>query len=113
MGRRLGAVAVGFVVGAACVVVGLFLRGQGVERAGAWAGIIGLLGLPLGALAVWLAWPRGKDEAAERTRAQQGKVQFNTASRGGTVFGTQDGSQRVDYHGSTGPALGREGTDEE
>lgn len=66
MRRRLGAVIVGAVLGAACVVLGVFLHREGVVLAGAWAGIIGLLGIPIGALGVWLAWPRGRGEATVR-----------------------------------------------
>jgi hypothetical protein len=104
MGRRVGAVAVGVVVGAVCVAFGVFLHGQGVDRAGAWAGIIGLLGVPLGVLGVWLAWPRGGDGAAGRERAPQVKTQHNTASGGATVNAVQDGNQIINLHGSTGSA---------
>ena len=90
----MGAVAVGILVAAVCVAIGVFLHGQGLARAGAWAGIIGLLGLPLGALGVWLAWPRGGDGAAHT------KVQNTTASDGGTAFVVMDGDQVINNHGS-------------
>jgi hypothetical protein len=100
MERRLGAVIVGAVLGAACVVLAVFLHREGVVLAGAWAGIIGLLGIPIGALGVWLAWPRGRGEAAGRDEGPNAEIQNNTASQGGTIYAVQEGNQSINYNRS-------------
>ncbi len=82
-------------LGAACIVLAVFLHREGVVLAGAWAGIIGLLGIPIGALGVWLAWPRSHEEATVRDQGPSVNIQHNTASRGGTTFAVQDGDQSI------------------
>jgi hypothetical protein len=100
MGRRVGALAIGVLVGAACVVLAIFLYREGLVRAGAWAGIIGLFGIPIGALGVWLAWPRGDDKATEHQERPNVRFQRNITSGHGTIFAVQDGNQSVNYHGT-------------
>jgi hypothetical protein len=95
MERRLGAVIIGVVLGAACVALAVFLHREGVVLAGAWAGIIGLLGIPIGALGVWLAWPRGRGEATVGGQGPSADIQKNTASRGGTIYAVQSGNQSI------------------
>ncbi len=95
--RQLAAVAVGVVVGGVCVVVAIFLHRQGVDRAGAWASIIGLLGIPIGMLGVWLAWPHSSGTVDQSNSPPTVRIQHNSASEGGTTFAVQDGLQIIDY----------------
>src|SRR5208282_289174 len=79
----------------ACIALAVFLHREGVVLAGAWAGIIGLLGIPIGALGVWLAWPRGRGEATARDQEPSADIQNNTAFRGGTIYAVQGGDQSI------------------
>jgi hypothetical protein len=97
---RVGAVAIGAIVAAACVVLAIFLRREGVVLGGAWAGIIGLLGIPIGVLGVWLAWPRGGDKLTAHEESLNVRFQRNVTSGHGTVFAVQDGNQSISYHGT-------------
>jgi hypothetical protein len=95
MWRHLCSVLAGLLLGAACVVLAIFLHRQGIILAGAWAGVIGLLGIPIGALGVWLAWPRGENTESPIEQKPQAKVQRNETSGGGTIFAVQDGNQII------------------
>jgi uncharacterized membrane protein YccC len=95
MWRRLASVVVGVIVLAACVVLAIFLHREGIVLAGAWAGIIGLLGIPIGALGVWLAWPRSRDEKDPPALESPIRIQRNTTSSHGSVFAVQDGEQNI------------------
>jgi hypothetical protein len=79
------------------VVLAFFLHRQGVVLAGAWAGIIGLLGIPIGLLGVWLAWPRDEDTESAPEQKTQASFQNNTTSGPGTIFAVQDGNQTIYY----------------
>jgi hypothetical protein len=80
---------------AACAVLAFFLHREGIVLAGAWAGVIGLLGIPIGALGVWLAWPRSRDEKDPPGGESPTRVQRNMASSHGSVFAVQDGEQNI------------------
>lgn len=98
MVRRFSAVTVGVIIGAACVTLAIFLHNEGLIRAGAWAGIIGLLGVPIGLLGVWLAWPRDRDDATAGEHGPSAQIQQNTTSQHGTTFAVQDGHQTINYY---------------
>lgn len=100
LGRRAGAVALGATVGVACVVLAIFLHREGVVLGGAWAGIISLLGIPIGGLGVWLAWPRGGDKPPVSEKRLNVTYQHNSTSVQGTIFAVQDGNQNINYHGT-------------
>src|ERR1700722_9139135 len=95
MWRRLASVVVGVIVLAACTVLAIFLHREGIILAGAWAGVIGLLGIPIGALGVWLAWPHSHDEKDPPRQESPIRVQRNMASSHGSVFAVQDGEQNI------------------
>ena len=95
--RRLGSVLAGLLLCAACVVLAVFLHHEGIVLAGAWAGVIGLFGIPIGALGVWLAWPRSRQAKELSEQESQTSVQHNEASHHGTTFAVQDGSQIIYY----------------
>ena len=95
--RRLGSVLAGLLLCAACVVLAVFLHREGIVLAGAWAGVIGLLGIPIGCLGVWLAWPRGKESEELPEQESQVSVQHNEASYQGVNFAVQDGTQTIYY----------------
>jgi hypothetical protein len=96
--QRLLATALGVALAVAAGVLAWFLHGQGLERAGAWAGIIGLLGIPLGLSGTYLAWPREQSHDRQCTSPSK-NIQINSASSGGSVFGVQNGKQRVVFPG--------------
>jgi hypothetical protein len=92
MSRRVLGLLLAVLVVLGCAGMAWFLlRQQHVDRAGAWAGIIGLAGLPLAVWAIWLA-------LHPPPVAEQPKVQTNQASTGGTVYAVQDGNQTVHHH---------------
>lgn len=93
--RRLGSVLVGLLLGAACIVLAVFLHREGIVLAGAWAGVIGLLGIPIGGLGVWLAWPRTKGSEELPEEGSKVNVQQNEASYQGIIFAVQDGTQTI------------------
>jgi hypothetical protein len=97
MWRRLGSVLLGVLLGAACTVLAIFLYREGIIRAGAWAGVIGLLGIPIALVAVWLAWPRDRDAAKLPEQESRLKVQYNKASQHSSTFAVQDGNQGIYY----------------
>jgi hypothetical protein len=97
MSRRLGSVLGGLLLGAACAILAVFLHHEGIILAGAWAGIIGLAGIPIGILAVWLAWPREPDAADSPDQKPRTNVQHNQASGLGATFAVQDGNQFIYY----------------
>jgi type VI protein secretion system component VasK len=95
--RRLASVLAGLLLCAACVVLAVFLHREGIVLAGAWAGVIGLLGIPIGCLGVWLAWPGGKESAELPEQESQVSIQHNEASYQGVNFAVQDGTQTIYY----------------
>ena len=98
MTRRVGAIATGAVIGAGCVALAIFLHSEGIILAGAWAGIIALLGIPIGILGVWLAWPLDHDAVPSRDESHIDRIQRNIASQHGTIFAVQDGHQSIRYN---------------
>jgi hypothetical protein len=97
MWRRVGSVLAGVLLGAVCVALAVFLHREGIILAGAWAGVIGLLGIPVAALGAWLAWPRGEDATDSPEKKSQISVQYNETSDHGTTFAVQDGKQTIYY----------------
>jgi len=102
MTRRVGAIATGVVISAGCVVLAIFLHSEGIILAGAWAGIIALLGIPIGILGVWLAWPRDHDDIPSRDESNIDRIQRNIATQHGTIFAVQDGHQSISYNSPDG-----------
>lgn len=97
MVRRFSAVTVGVVTGGACIALAIFLHKEGLVRAGAWAGVIALLGIPISILGVWLAWPSDHDRGSEHRRSLRLAIQRNTSTQQSTIFAVQDGEQTVNY----------------
>jgi hypothetical protein len=95
MWRRTASVLAGLLLGGACVGLGIFLHHEGIVLAGAWAGVIGLLGIPVGALGVWLAWPRGEEPARLSEQEPLTSIQYNESSGHGTIFAVQNGKQVI------------------
>ncbi|HEY1665337.1 MAG TPA: hypothetical protein VGG54_06570 [Trebonia sp.] len=114
--RRLCSVLAGLLLGAACVVLAIFLHREGIVLAGAWAGVIGLLGIPVGGLGVWVAWPRKGSEELPRQAAElseQGSrmsFQRNDSTYQGTTFAVQDGTQTIYYKQRDAPGIPKEET---
>jgi hypothetical protein len=85
----------GVLVGVVGLALGFFLHREGIIRAGAWAGIIGLSGIPIGVLGVWLAWPRTRDGGDLPEQGSSVRIQQNNPSGHGTTFAVQDGNQII------------------
>jgi hypothetical protein len=100
---------VAFITGAVAVGLAIFLHSQHLERAGAWAGIIGLplaaIGVVLGVVPL-LRDRRRSDSSPESATGgnsaeaapgrQAERTQFNIATGGGgVVFAVQDGDQHL------------------
>jgi hypothetical protein len=86
-------------------VLAIFLHSEGIILAGAWAGIIALLGIPIGILGVWLAWPRDQDDIPSRGESPGDRIQHNIASQNGTIFAVQDGHQSIKYYPPPPPVV--------
>jgi hypothetical protein len=95
--RALGLLVAAVVVFGCAALVWFLLRQHHVDRAGAWAGIIGLAGLPLAVWALWLAL-----RPVPEPPAPQPNVQVNRASKSGTVYAVQEGNQTVHHHRAAG-----------
>lgn len=86
---------VGVLVGVLGLALGFFLHREGVVRAAAWAEIIGLSGIPIAVLGVWLAWPRTNDSKDLPKQKSSVRIQQNNPSDHGTTFAVQDGNQII------------------
>ena len=102
---------VAFVGGVAATLLGGFLYSQHLERAAAWAGVIGLpiaiAGLVLAAIPLLQSRRsrtgesagilRDGNQAARVSPEQKSPIQYNLAS-GGQIFAVQDGTQHINKH---------------
>jgi hypothetical protein len=107
MSRSRGIALSAFALGAASVGLAVFLYSQHLERAGAWAGIIGLplavIGVILGALPLLRDHRHAEpytpsasrfDAHKQRHEKMPGAIQHNVAT-GGILFAVQGGDQYV------------------
>ena len=96
-------------------VMTLLIIGRDVDEVGAWASIIGVIGLPLTVLGIWLSWRQRREERGngdvERsanssddgaalvtpTGGEASNRQVNRAAGRGNVFAVQGGEQHVSF----------------